>query len=414
MTMAADSKHKHPGTRGMRTWTWRKLWLDVHLYLGLSVGAFLVIVGLTGSILVFFHEIDGWLNPELHQIQVSRHTGMTHQPLANIMQSALQAAPADSTVTTVYGPRRGDGVYAIYTSQDSGDWQRIFVDPYRAQVTGVRSYAADQWVPDHLIDFLFQLHFSLLLGANGIAVVAIIALMLIISLITGLILWWPTTGQWRKALTIKRHAGPVRFNFDLHKALSFYLLPLLLALLLSGVYMNLHEPFVWVTRQFSPETRLSLDQLTSSPIGAIRPIPVESAWAIAVDQFPQGELHAIYLPDDEMGVFVVVQKHVPGLSKFWSERQIAIDQYSGEILDVRAPDTRRSVGETFLDWLWPLHSGEAFGWTGRIAVFLCGLACPVIYVTGVIRWLQKRRKPQARMGKSSSTATIDKQTEGAL
>lgn len=414
MTMATGNKHKHSETRGMKTWTWRKLWLDVHLYLGLSVGAFLAIAGLTGSILVFFHEIDGWLNPELHQIQAPQHTGTVHQPLAAIVQAAMQAAPADSMVTTVYGPRRGEGVYAIYTSQDSGDWQRIFVDPYRAHVTGMRSYAVDQWVPDHLIDFLFQLHFSLLMGINGIVMAAIMALMLIISLITGLIIWWPTTGQWRKALTIKRHAGPVRFNFDLHKALSFYLLPLLLALLLSGVYMNLHDPFVWVTRQFSPETRVSQDQLTSSPIDAARPISVESAWAIAADRYPQGDLHAIYLPDDETGVFVVVQKHVPGLSKFWSERQIAIDQYSGEILDVRAPDTRRSAGETFLDWLWPLHSGEAFGWAGRIAVFLCGLACPVIYVTGVIRWLQKRRKPQAKTGKSSSTAAIDKQTEGAL
>jgi len=38
-----------------------------------------------------------------------------------------------------------------------------------------------------------------------------------------------------------------------------------------------------------------------------------------------------------------------------------------------------------------LHSGRAFGWTGRILVFLTGLACPILFVTGVIRWLQKRR-----------------------
>ena len=414
MTRATNNEYKHAKTREISKWTWRKLWLDVHLYLGLSVGAFLAIAGLTGSILVFFHEIDGWLNPELRQIQETHQRDETHQPLAAILQAAVQVAPVDSTVNTVYGPRRGDGVYAIYTSQDSGDWQRIFVDPYSAQVTGIRNYAVDQWVPDHLIDFLFQLHFSLLLGTNGIVMMAIIALILIISLITGLIVWWPATGQWRKALTIKRHAGPVRFNFDLHKTLSFYFLPLLLVLLLSGVYMNLHDPFIWVIRQFSSETRVSQDQLTSSPIDAGHPISVESAWATALDRYPQGDLHAIYLPDDETGVFVVVQKHVPGLSKFWSERQIAIDQYSGEILDVRAPDTRRSSGETFLDWLWPLHSGEAFGWAGRIAVFVCGLVCPVIYVTGVIRWLQKRRKPQVRIGKSSSTTAIDKQSEGAL
>ncbi|MCG7756039.1 MAG: PepSY domain-containing protein [Nitrosomonas sp.] len=32
------------------------------------------------------------------------------------------------------------------------------------------------------------------------------------------------------------------------------------------------------------------------------------------------------------------------------------------------------------NWQWPLHSGKAFGWIGRVLVFLCGLACPVIYM----------------------------------
>jgi uncharacterized iron-regulated membrane protein len=44
-----------------------------------------------------------------------------------------------------------------------------------------------------------------------------------------------------------------------------------------------------------------------------------------------------------------------------------------------------------MQWQWPLHSGAAFGWTGRILVFITGLLCPLIFVTGVIRWLQKKR-----------------------
>jgi uncharacterized iron-regulated membrane protein len=36
-------------------------------------------------------------------------------------------------------------------------------------------------------------------------------------------------------------------------------------------------------------------------------------------------------------------------------------------------------------------SGQEFGWTGRILVFLSGLACTVLLVTGVIRWLQKQK-----------------------
>ncbi len=100
------------------------------------------------------------------------------------------------------------------------------------------------------------------------------------------------------------------------------------------------------------------------------------------------------MPDGETGVYLVGRRQVPGLSAFWSERTVSIDQYSGEILEVRDPTTRRSAGETFPDWQWPLHSGQAFGMTGRLLVFLSGLACPVIYATGFLMWWRKR-KPRA-------------------
>ncbi|MDD4905300.1 MAG: PepSY-associated TM helix domain-containing protein [Methylobacter tundripaludum] len=50
-------------------------------------------------------------------------------------------------------------------------------------------------------------------------------------------------------------------------------------------------------------------------------------------------------------------------------------------MKVQDPSTRSIAGQTFVEWQWPLHSDRAFGWTGRILVFL----------TGLIRWLQKRK-----------------------
>ena len=52
-------------SRAIRMRTWRSLWVQMHLYLGLFIGALLVVFGLTGSILVFWQEIDEWLNPAL-------------------------------------------------------------------------------------------------------------------------------------------------------------------------------------------------------------------------------------------------------------------------------------------------------------------------------------------------------------
>ena len=37
----------------------------VHLWLGLSLGALFAVMGLTGSALVFYQEVDAWLHPEV-------------------------------------------------------------------------------------------------------------------------------------------------------------------------------------------------------------------------------------------------------------------------------------------------------------------------------------------------------------
>jgi uncharacterized iron-regulated membrane protein len=176
------------------------------------------------------------------------------------------------------------------------------------------------------------------------------------------------------------------------------------AVLLSGVYLNLPEPFEWLVLQFSPATRpASAPPPQSTPKPGARPIGLERAAAIAESAYPGGRWNWLKTPAGEKGVYEFSRLDVPGLSRFWSESVLAVDQYSGAILQVRAPDTRLSAGETFLDWQWPLHSGKAFGWPGRILVFLAGLACPVLYVTGFIRWRQKRRA-----GQFKKTASFNK------
>ena len=46
----------------------RKALVALHRWLGLTAGAFLLILGLTGCLLVFENEIDAALNPKLFQV----------------------------------------------------------------------------------------------------------------------------------------------------------------------------------------------------------------------------------------------------------------------------------------------------------------------------------------------------------
>lgn len=372
--------------------TRRKLWLKVHLWLGLTVGAALVLIGLTGSVMVFWEEIDTWLNRDLRRVEIPASGTVDYRPLAEIQAAAQAALPPGAEGRQYYFPQGADGTFAYWYAMPEGSTHTLFVNPYTAQVTGSRMfYSSGNPFKHCFIGFFFKLHYALLLGKTGVVIVGILAVLLLISVLTGLLVWWPLTGKWRQAFTFKPRASVERFNFDLHKTTGIYSLLVLGAVLLSGVYLNLPEQFEWLVLRFSPATRLaSASPPQSQPQPGIPPIGLDRAVAIVEAAYPGGRWNWLKAPDGANGVYEFSRVDVPG-SRFWSESVLDVDQYSGKILQVRSPDTRLSVGETFLDWQWPLHSGKAFGWPGRILVFLTGLACPVLYVTGFIRWRQKRR-----------------------
>jgi len=376
----------------------RKFWLEVHLWLGLGLGLFLSVFGITGALLVFQSEIDHWLNPALYQATVP--AGARLNTLDEIMASAQRVAPPGWQSAGAEVPARPDENYVFgywmkrpTLAPEQGVSINIAINPYTAEVVGRRVFY-HAWNPlKHcFVGFLFKLHYSLLLSEHfddaGNIVVGFMALFLVVSALAGLILWWPLDGKWKRTLTIKKNSGRVRFNHDLHQTTGFYSLLVLLVVLVSGVYFNLPDQFKWMVERFSALTPEAVAKpaggkdMTGDP-GRI----ITHAHAL----YPGGRLSYVSLPDQRTRVFSACFEEVPELRPHVIDtRCLMLDGSSGEVLQV-SDSARGSAGDTFMLWQWPLHSGKAFGWTGRILVFLCGLACPLLFTTGVIRWLQKRR-----------------------
>ena len=387
--------------------TRRKLWLKVHLWLGLILGFFLSLFGLTGSILVFYEEINELLYPAYMTVSTPAQGEKAFQPLSNILIAATAVMPANAKLGSVQYPKdKNSSVkfnYQVPIANNQTDSWQLFVNPYTAKVLGSMLISkADAIFPQTFIGIIFSLHFGLLAGETGVIIVGIMGVVLVFSVLTGLILWWPLNGNWQRVLTIKPRASVERFNHDLHQSFGFYSsLPLLL-ILISGVYMNLPAQFMTVVKLFSPATENFADNPKSTFLKNAKPIGLANALDSARYHFPEGRINWLSVVDGKDGVYVIRLIDLPNLSQFWSERRIMVDQYSGKILKVQDPTNRKSAGQAVVDWQWPLHSGKAFGWTGRILVFLSGLACPVLFVTGTIRWLQKRRSKQFRAVKTTN------------
>jgi uncharacterized iron-regulated membrane protein len=69
---------------------------------------------------------------------------------------------------------------------------------------------------------------------------------------------------------------------------------------------------------------------------------------------------------------------------------LSLDATSGAVLQERGPRTRSAAEEALALQRW-LHGGALLGMSGRVVVFLSGLAMPLFFVTGLAAWLLRRR-----------------------
>lgn len=389
--MAAEFKTATPRRR------LRKLWLDVHLYLALAVGFLFVLLGLSGSINVFYLEMDGLLNPKLRIEQ----TQGPYRPLDEIMASVRRAHASRAGSWMLFMPRSGQPTLrAVYPKPEESAGKlfaplMVDVDPYTGEILSSRFWG------DTLTTIIYELHASLLLGKFGAAeagkigfkIVGFLGVFLFVSVATGLYLWWPRGGKWRQAFTIKRGASAVRLNYDLHKTFGIYAAVVLLVLAFTGfsfAYRDWVRPAVAWFSPVSAEPFKNPPELKSTPLPGAESISVDRAVEVADRVFPGAELRWVATPDGPEGYYAV-EKRQDGEANIRRPRsKVWVDQYSGEILKVEDPNAF-TAGETFLNLLWPLHNGEALGLAGRILVCATGFVPLVLYVTGLIHWLKKRR-----------------------
>jgi uncharacterized iron-regulated membrane protein len=380
----------------------RKLWLDLHLYIGLVVGALFVLIGLTGAILSFRAEIDEWLNADLLTLPPPAEAKAPLVSLDEIIANARAAAPEGATPVYLHFPKRRRPADVIFSIHDSASGEnridQLVMNPYDGSFIGRRTLVDPlSRFAEPFTVFVIHLHYTLLQGEVGETIVGFAGLFLLVSLATGLYLWWPRNGRWRQAFTVKRGASAERLVLDLHKTTAIYVLPVLVVIIFSGLYLIFGNQVRALVGVFSPvDAHMLREDLKSEPANGRAPIGAAAAASIVDRLFPDGRLMDMGLPGPE-GAYVVGKRADDEVNTSEPRRRVAVDQYSGAVLQVQDPHDF-TAGETFLNWQYPLHTGEAFGDTGRVVICMMGFVPALLYATGVTRWLQKRRIRQARGG----------------
>jgi uncharacterized iron-regulated membrane protein len=225
---------------------WRRALVRVHLWLGLGLGAYVVVMSVTGSAVV--------LRPQFHSWLVPRSVPVVGERLADrALDDAVHAAYPAHEVQSVRVPRQLEMPVFVKLQKDGVESERLF-DPYAALDLGL-AYPPVL----HAVEWLVDLHDNLLAGRAGRVANGIGALFFVALLLTGAVLWWPGKDRWRHSLWPGGPSTP-RFARRLHNALGAWALALLLVWGVTAVYFA-----------FPELVERAIDRLDADPMDAERP-----------------------------------------------------------------------------------------------------------------------------------------------
>lgn len=367
----------------------RPLLILLHKYAGLLLGVLLSITGLSGSLLVFDRELDETLTPATADFEPV--TSLASFDLA--LDNAREAVNNGTEPTRLMLGRHNAAPHIVRfpTPEGAVGPIEVSIDPGTAEVLAVRHWG------EYPVTWIYYLHLAFLAGDRGEILVGIMGFLMLFFCLSGVVIWWPRRGQWRRALTIRRDAGAFRFNYDLHKTIGIYLLPVFMLLAITGIEIVWHQPFEKVVAAILP---VDAEPDPRSTPGETK-IGMDQAAASARAVFPDSRMARLYVPANDTAPWRVTFMHP---EQWWNEygaSTVYLDQYNGEVLDV--VDSRElSAGSTLLTWMFPLHNGDALGIIGRLVVFVAGLLPAVLFGTGVYMWWKKRRPSLA----TASPATV--------
>jgi len=353
----------------------RKFFFKLHLWASLTVSPLLLIFALTGSLMAFEPELDHLLHAKLYYVTQDDHTLSLEQlsgsvrrafPKDTINQYNLSADPAIS--------------YQVYTNN-----RAVYINQYTGQILGTMT-DADFW--NKAQNFIHQLHLLLAFRDKhdtGGIIMSWAAVVMLLILPSGLVLWWK-----QKRITIRKTSKGRHAWFDFHSMIGVFAFVFILAPTITGVIMGFEKvttPLLY---------RITGSKLTGRPDVKItadsskKQISPDNALRIAANALPGVTPFNINIPGPT-DAYMIRCRYPEDLTP-GGRSLVILDPYSGKVLF--AEGSRTAPAGTRLKVLTrAIHTGDVFGLPSKFFGLLVCLAL-IAQITSGLRmwWLRKFKK----------------------
>ncbi len=344
----------------------------VHAIAGLASGLFILLMSLSGAALVFYDKLDTVQMPVVIFNQNKTAT-------VDSCFSAVQKKYPHAQISNCVLPESSSRPFSFFiydpSFKNGKEVMEVFLHSQTTEILRTRGGSND--FTHHFMSWLSKFHNSFHLGKTGEWLLGFFALVFLLSIITGTILFRKNIPD---VLLFKRSV--YKWN-NLHHLIGVYALLFNLMIAITGFWMQRYvfKKEFYVVDNYSPV-------LKTSPA---LPFKFDSAYAAVKRQYPDFTAHVIYFAQGNTGK-----------TAMYGSRSSNAYIHSKKMTDVIFLDSAGSISKTrFINEISQadrydiinsqLHMGK-FGGAGiKIIYFVFGLTGALLSITGFLIWYRRRK-----------------------
>ncbi|MCX7218473.1 MAG: PepSY-associated TM helix domain-containing protein [Burkholderiales bacterium] len=361
--------------------------LQLHWLIGISAGLVLAIMGLSGGLYSFSIELIQLIDPQITRVSPGNAAPLSP---ALLLERVSQQSPDVSSLSLSDDPSQAArvGFMRPQAGSEFKKFEQQYLNPYTGELLGKPA-------SEDFFRWVLNLHRKLALDQGGKAITGAATLALLLLIISGTYLRWPSKGalNWRSWLYLDWRLSGRDFLSRLHAVLATVAM---LAYLIFAL-TSLSWSYEWYRKGLN--ALLGKDSATiSKTANAQRAAPsqqptkaldLDAVWENFQAEVPYYQKLILLLPSDSGSTLQILYLDQQAAHPYANNRMV-FDAASGA-LQTHERYADKSPGAKLSASLYALHSGSFFGSTGMLIMMLAALLMPVLAVTGWMMYLNRRR-----------------------
>jgi uncharacterized iron-regulated membrane protein len=357
----------------------RRILFWMHLGTGMLVSVLVLYFSITGAMLAYERQILQAADKRFYSADPVPLDGVP-LPLDNIVAGAVASVPQPIEMLTLHRDSR------LPLEILSANRSVYFVDRNSGRVQGpvsprIRNFFA-QVTALHRWFGLSAAH-----HAAATAVKGAVTLLLLFMLLSGAILWMPTS--WKRSAfrrgIVPRFEGSGRArNYNWHKVTGFWTALPLGVIVTAGVIMA----YPWANAQLFRLARSPLPVRANGGGMHAFPTHLDEAFAEATRGGEDWQTVTLRLPVGRAMNFTVDRSDGGHPDK---REQVSVDARTLLVLH-REPFVALSRGQRWRSWVRFTHTGEAGGWWGESLALIAACGAALLSITGLVLSLDRLRR----------------------